>query len=104
MTKRTYDITQEFIAACNLLNADVEKVFRQPGLQQFGAGELKLTMTPKQIALVFNAIVTRYGQDDFQIKLADGFAKGAFGNAFLALQCSETLREGIHRAALQRAT
>jgi AraC-like DNA-binding protein len=99
MNKRTYDITQEFIAACNLLNVDVEEVLREPGLQHFLTGELKLTMTPKQIALVFNAIVTLYGQDDFHIKLADGFAKGAFGNAFLALQCSETLREGIHRAA-----
>lgn len=99
MTKRTYDITQEFIAACNLLNVDAQEALRQAGLQHFLAGELELAMTPKQIIQVFSAIVMMYGQDDFHIKLADGFAKGAFGNAFLALQCSETLREGIHRAA-----
>jgi AraC-like DNA-binding protein len=44
-------------------------------------------------------MILEYGGDDFHIRLADGYAKGAFGHAFLALQCSETLREGIHRVA-----
>lgn len=97
MTKRTYNISQEFVAACNLLDVDPDRVLRQGHLQQFSGSTLSLT--PKQIAQIFGAIIAEYGQDDFHIKLANGFAKGAFGNAFLALQCSETLREGIHRAA-----
>jgi AraC-like DNA-binding protein len=99
MSKRTYDITQEYLAACNLLSVDPDRALQQAGLGQFAASECALSLTPRQIASIFGAIVAEYGQDDFHIKLANGFAKGAFGNAFLALQCSENLREGIYRAA-----
>jgi AraC-like DNA-binding protein len=97
MTKRTYDISQEFVAACNLLNVDPERVLRNMGLPARNTSGLSLTA--KQVALIFGLIVTEYGRDDFHIRLADGFAKAAFGHAFLALQCSETLREGIYRVA-----
>lgn len=99
MARRTYDITQEFVAACNVLDVDADHVLGRAGLLRSATSGARVCVTPKQLALVFGAIVAEYGQDDFHIKLAHGFAKGAFGNAFLALQCSETLREGIHRAA-----
>lgn len=87
------------MAACNLLIVDPERVLRHMGLPAHSLSASGLSLTAKQVALIFGLIVTEYGRDDFHIRLADGFARAAFGHAFLALQCSETLREGIHRAA-----
>ncbi len=98
-TSRTYNISQEFVAACNLLDIEPEKVLQQTGLDSVPIDTGAMYVTPKQLTAVFDAIVTEYGKDDIHLKLANGFAKGAFGSAFLAMQCSETIREGVHRAA-----
>lgn len=58
-----------------------------------------LNVTARQIDQIFERIMFEYGKDDLHIRLADGFARGAFGHAFLALQCSQNLREGVHRVA-----
>ena len=98
MIKRAHNIGQEFLAACRLLDIDPEQVLSKTGLQRFSGNYDAMLVTPKQLAAVYEALGTESGQDDFHITLANGFARGAFGNAFLALQCSETLREGIYRA------
>ncbi|HEY7805325.1 MAG TPA: helix-turn-helix domain-containing protein [Orrella sp.] len=99
MINSTYNITQEFIAACQMLDIESDTVLQQAGLQNLLDDAESLYVTPKQLAAVFDAITCAYGKDDIHLKLGNGFAKGAFGNAFLAMQCSETLREGVHRAA-----
>ena len=98
MTNRTHNISQEFVAACKLLDIDPERVLRQSGLERFLGKTETLLVTSKELAAVYAALATEYGQDDCHIRLANGFAQGAFGNAFLAMQSSETLRDGIHRA------
>lgn len=92
-------ITQEYLAACQILNVDPEQVLVKMGLSTELLKKHGLNLSAKQVATVFGHIVLEYGKDDFHIKLADGFAKAAFGHAFLALQCSENLRKGIHRVS-----
>ena len=99
MNNKIYHVTQEFAAVCQLLDLDPNEVLRQAGLQHLLGSDNSLYGTPKQLSAIFYAALTLYGKDDVHLKLADGFAKGAFGNAFLAMQCSETLSEGLHRAA-----
>mgnify|MGYP001026937951 CR=1 FL=1 len=98
MIKSTHNIGQELVAACHLLDIDPETVLRQTGLERLSGNYEALYVTPKQLAAVYEALGTVSGKDDFHITLANGFAKGAFGSAFLAMQCSETLRDGIYRA------
>lgn len=99
MHERSYNISQEFIAACNLLDVAPERVLAQMGLPAKSAQAACVSLSAQQVAMVFGLIVAEYGRDDFHIKLADGFARAAFGNAFLALHCSENLGKGIRRVA-----
>lgn len=99
MRKRTYDVSQMFTVVSNLLNVNLERVLDKMGLPAHPPQMPQLNLTTTQISLLFEHLVAEYGHDDFHIKLADGFTKGSFTEAFLALQCSETLREGIHRIA-----
>lgn len=99
MIQKVYHVTQEFSAVCHLLDLDPNEVLRQAGLPHLLGSDNSLCGTPKQLSAIFHAALTLYGKDDVHLKLADGFAKGTFGNAFLAMQCSETLSEGLHRAA-----
>lgn len=99
MNNKVYHVSQEFEAVCQLLDLDPNEVLRQAGLQHLLGSDNSLFGTPKQLSAIFYAALTLYGKDDVHLKLADGFAKGAFGHAFLAMQCSETLSEGLHRAA-----
>lgn len=94
--KMLYNISQEFTAACHLLGIEPETILQPLGLSD--QPEL-LNVTALQIDKVFELIMLEYGKDDLHIRLADGFARGAFGHAFLALQCSQNLREGVHRVA-----
>jgi AraC-like DNA-binding protein len=98
MMKSTHNIGQEFVAACSMLDIDPEQVLKSAGLGKRSGNDGALFVTPKQITAVYEAFEAVSGRDDFHITLANGFAKGPFGNAFLAMQCSETLREGIYRA------
>lgn len=99
MSKRTYDISQELPAVCNLLDIDMERILNRLGLQDCPRQPFSLIVSPRQVASIFACVITEYGKDDFHIKLANGFARAAFGHAFLAMQCSETLRDGVHRVA-----
>jgi len=99
MSAKIYNITQEFVAACQILDVDPKRVILQMGLPLDSLENHGLSLSAGQVAMVFGLIVVEYGHDDFHIRLADGFARAAFGHAFLALQCSETLRKGIHRLA-----
>ena len=99
MQSRRYNITQEFIAACQLLAVDPHRVLACMGLPSKLLKQDELSLSAREVGLAFTQIISEYGRDDFHIRLADGFAKGAFGHAFLALQCSENLRKGIHRVA-----
>lgn len=99
MHEKTYNISQEFYAACNLLNVESHQVLKQMGLPSNSIHHADLNFTAGQVAKVFEVIVTLYGKDDFHIKLADGFSKAAFGHAFLALQCSENLYNGVYRVS-----
>lgn len=103
MVCRTHNVGQEFIAACNLLDIDPDQILRETGLQRFSGNAGALSVTPKQLASIHAAIVAAYGQDDFHIKLATGFAQGPFGHTFLALQCSETFSDGVYRVAQFKA-
>lgn len=97
MHERSYNIDQEFTAACHLLNVDPQRILAQMGLPTDAQLPEGLHVSASQVAQIFTCLAHEYGRDDLHLRLADGFAKGAFGHAFLALQCSETLREGIHR-------
>ncbi|WP_232504024.1 AraC family transcriptional regulator [Thiomicrospira microaerophila] len=99
MNAKTYNICQEFYAACYTLDVDSEPVLNAIGISTHGEKLNSLYITALQISKLFEALVVRYGKDDFHIKLADGFSKAAFGHAFLALQCSENLVSGVHRVA-----
>lgn len=99
MHERSYHIDQEFFAACRLLDVDPRHVLARLGLSVNAPAQAGLHLSARQVAKIFEHLVQEYGRDDLHLRLADGFAKGAFGHAFLALQCSDTLREGIHRVA-----
>lgn len=99
MSTRTYNISQEFLAACQVLDVNPESIVGRLGLPTTSLQTDGLHLSPRQIATVFELIIMAYGRDDFHIRLAQGFANGAFGHAFLALQCSENLRKGIQRVA-----
>ena len=98
MGSRTYNIGQELVAACHLLDIDRESVLRHAGLKLRARDYGALYVTPKQLTAFYRALGSVSGRDDFHIILANGFARCAFGYAFLAMQCSETLRDGIRRA------
>jgi len=100
MNKPHYEISQEFSAACSILEVDPVTVLKRMGLSARFVEDQALSLTDRQLTQVFQEIIIEYGRDDFHIRLAEGFAQGAFGNAFLALQCSDTLGAGIHRVAL----
>lgn len=102
MSNRTFNISQEFFAVCKILDIDSDKILKQTGLLHLVADANALCLTVNQVTAALRAVCIAYGQDDLHIKLANGLAKGAFGHAALALQCSETLREGIHRAGRLR--
>ncbi|AEG31984.1 AraC family transcriptional regulator [Thiomicrospira cyclica] len=99
MSIKTYDIYQEFQAACHILDVDSEAVLRASKISLLTDNLQNLNVTSGQIATIFGELVMQYGKDDFHIKLADGFSKAAFGHSFLALQCSENLLMGIYRVA-----
>ena len=99
MDNRHFNISQEFLAACRILEIDPTRVLWRMGLPAHALENRGLLLSARQVALAFAQIINEYGRDDFHILLADGFARGAFGHAFLALQCSDTLRDGVHRVA-----
>lgn len=99
MDNRHFNISQEFLAACRILEIDPTQVLVRMGLPAHALENRGLLLSARQVALSFEQIINEYGRDDFHIRLADGFARGAFGHAFLALQCSDNLRDGIHRVA-----
>jgi len=100
MHERSYHIEQEFTAACHLLDVDPQRILMRMGFPTTDTQAREgLHVSAWQVAKIFEHLAQEYGKDDIHLRLADGFAKGAFGHAFLALQCSETLREGIHRLA-----
>lgn len=99
MNTKTYNIYQEFQAACHILEVDSQVALQASGIPSSSSELNSLNVTSGQIATIFGALVMEYGGDDFHIKLADGFSKAAFGHSFLALQCSENLRMGIYRVS-----
>jgi len=99
MQQRSYNIGQEFTAACHLLDVEAEPILKRLGLPKPAMNGTGLYVSALQLARLFECLVVEYGQDDVHLRLADGFAKGAFGHALLALHCSDTLRTGIHRVA-----
>jgi AraC-like DNA-binding protein len=99
MNEKTYNVGQEVLAACQLLDVDPCVLLKPLAMPDKICDQSGLHLTAAQIAKLFAILVTEYGKDDFHIKLADGFAKASFGHAFLALQCSENLHKGIYRVA-----
>lgn len=99
MYNRNFNISQEFLAACTILEIDPTGVLARMGLPAHALENRGLLLSARQVALSLELIINEYGRDDFHIRLADGYARGAKGHAFLALQCSDTLRDGVHRVA-----
>lgn len=97
MIKRTYNIGKELVAACNMLDINPNQVLKKIGLDKFSGNYELLTVTPKQITAVYEALETESGKDDFYILLSEGFAKAPLSNIVLAMQASETLLDGIGR-------
>lgn len=99
MNSKTYNISQEFYAACQILGIDDQALLKAHALNKGVRHFQSLNLTAGQVNSLLEAAIIQYGQDDFHIKLADGFSKAAFGHAFLALQCSENLLDAMHRVA-----
>lgn len=95
MDDSSHNIGQELLVSCRLLDLEPEAVLMEIGLENFSGDYSALCVTPRQVDAVYDALGKLSGQDDFHIKIAQGFANGGFSKIMLAMQCSETLREAF---------
>ncbi|WP_052063620.1 helix-turn-helix transcriptional regulator [Nitrincola sp. A-D6] len=99
MSNKTYNMTQELIVMCQVLEIDIKTILLRTGLPVESLENHGLNVSAKKLMSVFGAVVEEYQHDDYHIRLADGYSKVACGHHIVAIQFSETLREGIRRVA-----
>ncbi|MCW9035430.1 MAG: AraC family transcriptional regulator [Rhodospirillales bacterium] len=104
MTVRKYPVGQDVAACCTLLDVDVETVLQKSGLK-FNANDIiDASLTAEQCFNFLYAVIAEYGQDDFHIKLANGYVKSPIGAAHMGFVASATIADGIGRISKIKPT
>jgi len=82
---------------CNILEVDMNRIFKREGISIGESGLKGLKLTAKESSNVFHSILDEYGKDDFHLKLANGFVTAPVGLVHIGLVASENVADGIAR-------
>ncbi|WP_170956075.1 AraC family transcriptional regulator [Cohaesibacter gelatinilyticus] len=104
MSRRRYQTGHEIMVCCAILGVELEVVFKKAGIACEPDRVKQLTLTAKQCAAAFYALITEYGKEDFYLKLAEGFSSVPYGATMYSFAASANIEEGLQRLAKIKAT